>query len=245
MSQDQSVTAFIIKSQDLSEADILLTFFSDSEGKVRAVVKSAKKMTSKLSGNLQPYNLVQVTLAGNGGLPKVINVLPIERYTAVVRHQAAMHAVVAMQELVLRSLADGQPNLSLYEIYRRAMGELNSNPDSATLILTMFYAQSLAVLGFTPRLLELDPPPENQTLYFSLAGGNFSLKAAAEFNQALTQPAYRLLQTLLTQPQTAAGFDATIPYSDGSVREVLALLTKFAGFQLERELRAPLYFTVI
>ncbi len=245
MTQERSITGFIIKSQDLSEADLLLTFFSEQEGKVRAVVKSAKKMTSKLSGNLQPYNLVRVTLAGNGGLSKVINVVIEDSYASVMNSPATMNAILAIQELVLRALADEQPSRELFVVYRQAMELLRNYPNASESILIWYYAYSLQELGFSPRLLDEVPTDQIKEVYFSLSDGQFNIHSSVGTSAVISASAYSLLAKViknLPDPEVlieGAGTDKN------STVELLALLTKFASFQLERELKASHYFTVI
>lgn len=235
MSKDQVISGFIIKSQDLGEADLLLTFFSQQQGKVRAVVKSAKKMTSKLSGNLQPFNLIEVTLVGNGGLPKIIGANPINKYPAIIASQSSMQALLAMQELVQRALADEQANPELFEIYQNTLQKLQTADESTIiLILTQFYCQTLLVLGFSPRLL--DEETELSQIFFSIQNGRFL--ETAEDNSDLPVPTvvYQLFKQLSSE-QTAE-----IANASELAAKLLNLLTRFASYQLERELRATRYF---
>jgi DNA repair protein RecO (recombination protein O) len=238
---EQSLTGFIIKSQDLGEADLLLTFFSEEQGKVRAMVKSAKKMTSKLSGHLQPYILVQATLVGENGLPKIISVQPLEKYSHLITDQQSMQVILAMQELVVRALPDGLPNPELFTIYHKILEGLNQNinPELAPVYLAKFYAQALLALGFAPRLLEASQQPV-QTIFFSMQNGKFTERYQDSGDTTVSPEAYQLLLNLLS-PIAVADL-STISVTTA---ELLTLLTKFAGYQLERELRAPLYFTVI
>lgn len=232
---DQIISGFIIKSQDLGEADLLLTFFSETEGKVRAVVKSAKKMTSRLSGNLQPYILVQVTLVGEGSLQKVITVQPLARYVNIISSMHGMNVLLAMQELVLRSLADGQPNEQLFAIYHDSLQSLNSG-QSEIAVLTKFYVESLQAIGFAPRLAQAE------AMYFSLKNGQFSNQYEDSGDVSVSTEAYQIYKSMLSR-----SFDIPSHYSheqEPAIRELLSLLTRFASYQLERELKATLYFTI-
>lgn len=251
---EQSITGFIIKSQDLGEADLLLTFFSESEGKIRAMVKSAKKMTSKLSGNLQPYILAQVTLVGESSIPKIINVLPVAKYSQIIMGQQGMQVILAMQELVLRALPDGQPNPELFEVYHQSLKELNEQSSDQTnslppiLTLLKFYILALDSLGFSPRLLDsqassLEESSKSLSLqiFFSMQNGRFLNNSSDSGDAMISMDSYLLFKKLSTR---ALPEDFTGDLEKSAV-ELLSLLTKFAGYQLERELRAPLYFTVI
>ncbi len=236
---EQSLTGFIIKSQDLGEADLLLTFFSQEQGKVRVMVKSAKKMTSKLSGHLQPYVLAQITLVGENGLPKIISAQPAAKYVDIINSQQGMQVILAMQELVVRALPDGLPNPELFTIYNQVLIDLNKNlePDTAPLYLARFYVQALSALGFAPQFLKNQP---EKSIFFSMQDGKFTERYQDSGDISFSAESCQLLVKLLS-PKLV--LDTQIALDKGS--EVLTLLTKFASYQLERELRAPLYFTVI
>src|SRR5579862_7616762 len=56
--------AIVIRSQDFAESDILLTLFTQKHGKVRGILKSARKSTSKLAGPCQFLNQITVSIHG-------------------------------------------------------------------------------------------------------------------------------------------------------------------------------------
>ena len=56
--------AIVIRSQDFSEADILLTLFTQKHGKIRGIIKSGRKSISKLAGPCQFLNQILVSVYG-------------------------------------------------------------------------------------------------------------------------------------------------------------------------------------
>src|SRR4051812_19384135 len=50
--------AIILRNYPLREADLLVTFFTRSEGKVRGVARAAKKSTKRFGGALEPLTYV-------------------------------------------------------------------------------------------------------------------------------------------------------------------------------------------
>lgn len=59
--------AVVLEKEALDELDLKITLYSQSLGKVRAKAKSARKMTSKLAGHLEPLNLVKIRLVQKNG----------------------------------------------------------------------------------------------------------------------------------------------------------------------------------
>lgn len=237
MSQEQKLSGFIVKTQDLGEADLLLTFFTKHHGKVRMLAKSAKKMTSRLSSRLQPYSEVEVAMVGNGGLPKLISAEILNQYSGLLRSQHHIHSIMVMQELVLRSLADEQPNLVLYQLYHDTMKSLESVEEQAVeVVLAIFFTKALEAIGLSPRLLE--NPPASQNLFLSYQGGYFSVASSYSDDEGIGSEAYDLYQKLLAI-ENQQNFES---FQNNSANELLGLLNKFASYQLERELRSVQYF---
>ena len=54
--------AIILKREDIFEADRLYHLYTEEFGKVRAVAGSVRKINAKLTGHLEPFNLVWVEI---------------------------------------------------------------------------------------------------------------------------------------------------------------------------------------
>src|SRR5262249_2893742 len=55
--------AVILRRIDFGEADRILTLFTPTYGKVRAVAKGVRRTTSRLAGHLEPFTRTQLLLA--------------------------------------------------------------------------------------------------------------------------------------------------------------------------------------
>ncbi|HMQ01792.1 MAG TPA: DNA repair protein RecO [Candidatus Doudnabacteria bacterium] len=235
MAHEITRQGFIIKFQDLGEADLLLTFFSMEEGKTRLVVKSAKKLTSRLAGRLQPVAELKVSLAGNGSLPKLIGVEVVQSYALIMENEDGLAAIAGLQEFTNRTLPDAQPNQKLYEAYLAALQELMKQPAEASCVLARYYARGLQALGLAPGMVE-GLVTNQSKLYLSHQDGRFALKASSADDAPLSAELYHLyLQLLNDEPlrrKTSTELET----------QLLQLLVGFAAYQLERPLRAPEYF---
>ena len=236
MSRELVLTGYILKQQDLSEADLLLTFFSSEAGKVRFVVKSAKKLTSKLSGRMQATAQIRVALVGNGSLQKVIGAEILESFPEVLNSQEKIHVLFSMQELVLRALADDQVNTGIFDLYTEILRQLNTCENHQSIqLLARFYIFGLLSLGFSPRLLAGPPTELPENLYLSFSDGKFMLESLATSDRQISAQVYELYQEILknnSNPQTD-----NLVYS-----ELTRLLSDFTGYMIERELKSAQFF---
>jgi recombinational DNA repair protein (RecF pathway) len=59
--------AIILKREDIFEADRLYHLYTEEFGKIRVVAGSVRKINAKLTGHLEPFNLVWVELVTKKG----------------------------------------------------------------------------------------------------------------------------------------------------------------------------------
>lgn len=234
MSQELSLKGYILKSQDLGEADVLLTFFSVEQGKVRVIVKSAKKMTSRLSGRLQQTGLIEIVLAGNSSLPKLIGANLVSNYQELVESQDRIAALMVMQEFANRALPDAQPNLVLFELYAKSLQKLReADNEQCVAILSAFYIEALSAVGFVPRSAVENVSTDN--IYFSNHDGRFTAQSSSVDDLKISRPVYDYYQALKNST-------ALPEVNLGDKTSLLLLLNNFASYQLERPLRSASYF---
>ena len=55
--------AIVLKREDIFEADRLYHLYTEDFGQVKAIAGSVRKINAKLSGHLEPFNIVLVEIA--------------------------------------------------------------------------------------------------------------------------------------------------------------------------------------
>lgn len=234
MSRELSLTGFILKSQDIGEQDVLLTFFSLEQGKVRVIVKSAKKLTSRLAGRIQPTAKLEITLAGNGSLPKLIGATVLSSHAAIIDSEEKIAALMVLQEYTNRALADGQINEELFVDYNSCLELLeNTSPNNSVKIATGFVVNTLMVIGLAPRKLE--QISTDKSIWLSFEDGRFVTESTFGQQSKVEPEVYQLYEQLSQQK-------AFNQENLGNYEQLLKLLNDFASYQLERQLRAVEYF---
>ena len=77
------VSAVVLRHKDWGEADQLLTLYARELGKVRAVAKGARKVTSRKAGHLQPFTHVTLQLARGRDLLIVTQAETVNAFLAI------------------------------------------------------------------------------------------------------------------------------------------------------------------
>lgn len=65
---EYSIKALVLDSKNIGEFDKLVYLYTEELGRVAAKIKSARKITSKLRGHLEPFNFIRARLVEKKGL---------------------------------------------------------------------------------------------------------------------------------------------------------------------------------
>ena len=103
--QEYLTDAVVLNSEPNGDLDSRVSLFTKQFGKLTAKAKSARKITSKLSGHLQPGNLAQARLVEKNGL-QIVDALK----------QKALHIALTDLYFLDRLLAETEPDLKLWQI---------------------------------------------------------------------------------------------------------------------------------
>ncbi|OGO39027.1 MAG: DNA repair protein RecO, partial [Chloroflexi bacterium RBG_16_56_8] len=74
------VEAVVLRHNDYGEADRFLTLYTRQQGKLRALAKGARKVTSRKAGHLEPFTHVALQLAKGRDLPIITQAETIQSH---------------------------------------------------------------------------------------------------------------------------------------------------------------------
>lgn len=124
-----SSEAIILRSQDYKEDDKLITFYSVQMGKMRALVKGAKKNNSKLRGAVQPFSVTNLTITMGKTIPVVINGENSRSFNGLQEDYMRLSYASVLSELVDKIMPENEPDEEIYAVLRDALGAISSgNP---------------------------------------------------------------------------------------------------------------------
>jgi DNA repair protein RecO (recombination protein O) len=117
----------VLRHIDLGEADRILTIFTPQLGKVRAVAKGARKVTSKLAGVSDMLTRSQLLLAAGRELDIVTQGELRERFEHL--RQSLWHATAgyAIAEALDRALEDRDPHPDIYRLGLESLQRLDAD----------------------------------------------------------------------------------------------------------------------
>ena len=145
--RDQGVVLRTIK---LGEADRIISFMTQGNGKVRAVAKGIRKSGSRFGARLEPASHVMLQCYRGRELDVVTQVETIDAYRAMRENYAALTHAVSMLEAVDQVAQEREPAPALY---RMLVGALRTMSESPSPVVTPgFFWKLLSLEGFRPLL---------------------------------------------------------------------------------------------
>jgi DNA repair protein RecO (recombination protein O) len=151
----QSTDAIVIGGHDLSEADRIVVFYTQSGGKVRAVAEGARRLRSRFGGSLQLFSHGRLVYfeRPNRTLHKV-NEFGVIRSHHLLREDLDRMVVASVAvEAVAVGVEEGEASPELFRLLADALDLLEASPRPA-LVMQGYILHLLRLLGFLPELSE-------------------------------------------------------------------------------------------
>lgn len=234
MRYDSTLTAFMLKKQPIGEADMLVTWYTQEEGKIRSSVAAARRTTSRLAYVLQPGSTARIRLVGRGvtgGLLKLAGAEPVENFiTEFSEHQAVVYAW--FMEVVLRATPDAERNEELFNLARDFFTGLallkvrHSIPFFAvTVLIHLLFGLGIAV----------HEEDKGVPKFFSVSGGGFFYYAEHADRMLISEHFWNRYSVLKNQ-NVSTVLDST--QADPDDARMLSILQSFLEYHLERPIRS-------
>jgi DNA repair protein RecO (recombination protein O) len=230
----------LLRRMNLGEADRILTLYSPTEGKLRAVAKGIRRPSSRLGGHLEPFSRAIVQLARGRELDIVTQIESCEVYRRLREqlHRTAQGYYIL--ELIDRLTPDRLPNPAVYGLACDALRTLDA-AEILPLALPHFVLHVLGALGFRPELSEClncratIAPGRN---WFSLSLGGALCPTCGPFEGTAHEIPTDVLKTLRYLQRTATASQARVLVPAEIAGGVDAVLRAYVEALVERHLGA-------
>lgn len=220
----------------------MLTLYTAQLGKTRALVKGARKVTSRKAGHLEPFTHVRLQLAKGRDLPLVTQADTVDAYLPLRENLVLTSQASYVIELLDRfTYEDGSENSAIFRLLTETLARLSSGTD-AWVVIRYYEMRLLDYLGFRPQLFECancrrEILPEDQ--YFSFAAGGVICPNCGRGIPRLKPISVDTLKYLRHFQRSKYAEVARAQPSAQVRAEAEALMQGYFTFLLERELNTP------
>ncbi len=237
------VEAIVLRASPLGEADRLLTLFTPTMGKLKAVARGVRKPTSKLGGHLDPLTRSSLTLVRGQTLDIVSGADMLESFATVKSNLPRLSRAIYLSEVVDDLNPLEYPNPGAYGLFLEGLRVLATEADGE-LVRRYMELQFMNHAGFSLELLQCVEchcrivPKEHA--FSSGAGGVLCPACSQSYSDArpISLEALKVLRFFST---------ATLPSAVG-VRikpllhqELAEIMDSYVRYTLERELRSAAF----
>ncbi len=140
----------ILKRLNYGEADRILTIYTKHYGKIRAIAKGVRKITSRKGGNLELFNHCVLFLAEGRNLDIVTEVQVVSSFSRLSRNLEKTAAAFYLVELIDQLTPDRQVNRQVFDLLVGALAQISadSSADERGQSARQFEVSLLRLLGF-------------------------------------------------------------------------------------------------
>lgn len=234
--------AVVLHHRDWGEADRLVTLYTRQRGKLRAVVKGARKTRSRKAGHLQPFTHVTLQLARARGPFIVTQVDTLNAFAPLRENLQLTGQASYLVELLHRFTYDEEEsNAVIFRLLTDSLTRLTRG-DDPWLVARYYEMRLLDYLGFRPQLqtcLHCGDPLEPLDQFFSGSEGGVICPACANQHASLRPLKMETLK-YMRHFQRSSYQEASRANPDAKVRaEVENLMQYYLTYLLERGLNSP------
>lgn len=142
--------AIIIRRKPFGEADLLLTLYTEKNGKVKVVAKGARKITSKLLGFTELFTSITCQIDFKSSIPIVSQVSHDQLFDGIASNQQLYTRLHIVAELIDKGCKEQEVDLLLFRTLQEGMQRLIAS--NHPLLVSGLILRVSTILGFDPEL---------------------------------------------------------------------------------------------
>lgn len=146
--------AIILKRKNIGEGDRMVTMFTKEYGKLHAIAKGVRRITSRRAAHLEVFCRVSVLLHKGKSLDVISEVTTIEPYVLLRGSLARVSTGYYICELVDRLLPEKQEHRDVYSLLATTLMQISSSSEDLASVRNGFAQTLLEQLGYLARRQE-------------------------------------------------------------------------------------------
>jgi DNA repair protein RecO (recombination protein O) len=235
-------SAVVLRHANFGEADRLLTLFTREQGKVRAIAKGVRKLTSRKAGHVEPFTYVTLQLAKGRDLFIVTQAETVNTFSGLRDDLVKTSYAAYIVELLDRfTYEEETPHPPVFRLLIETLERIEKE-SNAWLPIRYYEMRLLDFLGFRPQLFECancrrEIQPEDQFFSFS-AGGAVCPRCGLGLPN-LASISMAALKYLRHFQRSSYSLAARARATTQEQKEVETLMQGYLTYLLERELNTP------
>lgn len=146
---------FVLKQEDLGEADCLFTVFTKDFGRLEVLGKAIRKIKSKLRGAIGLFYLSEIEFIQGKTYKILTDTILIENFQNIKKNLGRLKIAYQIAEISDRFLKGEEKDLKIWKLLKEIFNWLNSEKLLVSQYLLLYYFflwNFLSILGYHPQL---------------------------------------------------------------------------------------------
>lgn len=236
-----SSEGLVIKRKDIGEADKIVTIFAKNQGKVSAIAKGVRKVSSRRAPNLELLNQIKFFRNGRGKLPVLTEVDSISNFTKIKGDLKKLSLAYLLLELIDQFLPEGQENNNLYNQLILFLGAIDQSDseEKDKVLAASFQIKLLREMGYLPELyhcIRCGNRLEQKENYLAPhLGGLIDKNCSREslVARSIKVDSIKIIRFINSEPIGKIG---QLKLNDIDIKEICKLLNLYTTYYLDKEL---------
>ncbi len=145
------ITGIILSRENIGEKDRLIVFLTREKGKLRAVARSSRRISSKMAGSLEPFNFVRCWIHIGKTFDIIKGVELIRTFPNLIRDINRYLYVSRIVEFVQYIAQENDESPELFRLLLGTMSAMNDY-ENINSIYIFFWINVLTLAGYKMRL---------------------------------------------------------------------------------------------
>ncbi len=227
----------VLRAMRLGEADRIVTFYTQTHGRLRAVAKGVRKSKSRFGGRLDAFTHVDLQLyKGRSDLDIVTQADILTRPRKIREDYPSFCAASAMADAIDRTTPERDSNVRIFLLLKSALQALEDGASDPALLAYAFLAKLASMSGLHPTLTRCVECGGEQLAAFSYAKGGVVCDGCYERMDPRATP--EILDTWSSLLDGEWDVLRSKRLAQGSGREFATLLLGFVQWHTDSRFRA-------
>ena len=150
-----TTTALVLKYRNYGESDRFVTLLSRDLGQIQGFAKGIRRSTAKLTGHLELFYKVRISLAIGKNTDVITEVQILKTLDKINTNLASVSCALNITELALNMSTEGPGNEIIYDLLDQTLNKLNTtNESNADKLLAYYQLNLLFISGLAPEFKE-------------------------------------------------------------------------------------------
>lgn len=141
--------AVVLRSTKYKDSDKIFTLFTSDHGKISALARGVRKISSRRGGNLDTLNLISVKIhEDRAGIKNIEEVKTIESFKNIKNDLDKSLKAYYIVELVHKATEEGEKLSGIFNLLIKCLRLIDKNNYSGDLFVTYFEINLMGMLGY-------------------------------------------------------------------------------------------------